>query len=152
MLASFSLYKVYKHDLQFLHSINASWWGWWSQSPSNALKLSHCNGIPIKIWHKMCPDMSLCSSMDCSPPGSSVHGILQARILEWVPISSSRGSSQFTDGTRVSYIPCAGRQILQHWATWEACPTAPCTKSRMATLPILAQHCPNVIKSTCFCL
>ena len=36
---------------------------------------------------------TLCNHMDCSPPGSSVHGILQARILEWVAISSSRGSS-----------------------------------------------------------
>ena len=40
--------------------------------------------------------------MDCSPPGSSVHGILQARILEGVAISSSRGSSQPRDRTRVS--------------------------------------------------
>ena len=39
-----------------------------------------------------CP--TLCDSMNCSPPGSSVHGILQARILEWVAIPSSRGSSQ----------------------------------------------------------
>ena len=39
-----------------------------------------------------CP--TLCNPMDCSPPGSSVHGIFQARILEWVAISSSRGSSQ----------------------------------------------------------
>ena len=38
--------------------------------------------------------LTLCDPMDCSPPGSSVHGILQARILEWVAISSSRGSSQ----------------------------------------------------------
>ena len=38
-----------------------------------------------------CP--TLCDLVDCSPPGSSVHGILQARILEWVAISSSRGSS-----------------------------------------------------------
>ena len=42
--------------------------------------------------------------MDCSPPGSSVHGILQARILEWVVIAFSRGSSPFRDGTRVSCI------------------------------------------------
>ena len=46
----------------------------------------------------------------CSPPGSSVHGILQARILEWVTISSSRGSFQPRDQTRVSYISCTGRQ------------------------------------------
>ena len=45
--------------------------------------------------------------MDCSPPGSSVHGILQARILEWVAISSSRESSQPRDRTQVSCI--AGR-------------------------------------------
>ena len=40
---------------------------------------------------------TLCIPMDCSPPGSSVHGISQARILEWVAISSSRGSSQPRD-------------------------------------------------------
>ena len=40
---------------------------------------------------QLCP--TLCDPMDCSPPGSSVHGIFQARILEWVAISFSRGSS-----------------------------------------------------------
>ena len=59
----------------------------------------------------------LCKVMDYSPPGSSVHGILQARTLEWVAISFSRGSSQPKDWTLISYI---GRQILYHWATWEA--------------------------------
>ena len=38
--------------------------------------------------------LPLCNTVDCSPPGSSVYGVLQARILEWVAISSSRGSSQ----------------------------------------------------------
>ena len=47
--------------------------------------------------------LTLCDSMDCSLPGSSVHGILQARILEWVAIPFSRGSSQPRDGTQVSY-------------------------------------------------
>ena len=52
----------------------------------------------------------LCSHMDCSPPGSSVHGILQARILEWVTISSSRGSSRLGDQTHGSCTSCvAGR-------------------------------------------
>ena len=50
---------------------------------------------------------TLCDPMDCSPPGSSVQGILQARILEWVAISFSRGSSQPRDWTQVSCI--AGR-------------------------------------------
>ena len=54
-----------------------------------------------------CP--TLCDSMDCSPPGSSVHGIFQARILKWVAISSSRGSSPPRDRAQVL---CIGRQIL----------------------------------------
>ena len=52
-----------------------------------------------------CP--TLCNPMDCSPPGSSVHGISQGRVLEWVAISFSRGSSQPRDRTQVSCI--AGR-------------------------------------------
>ena len=47
-----------------------------------------------------CP--TLCDPLDCSLPGSSVHGILQARILEWVAMPSSRGSSQPRDQTEVS--------------------------------------------------
>ena len=54
-----------------------------------------------------CP--TLCNPVDCSPPGSSVHGILQARILEWVAISFSRGSSQPRDQTQVSRI--GGRRL-----------------------------------------
>ena len=57
--------------------------------------------------------------MDCSLPGSSVPGILQAGILEWVAISFSRGSSRPRDQTCIS---CMGRQILNQWATWEAHP------------------------------
>ena len=67
---------------------------------------------------KLC--LILCDPMDCSPPGSSVHGIFQARTLEWVAISSSRGSSQPKDETHVSWSSCIGRQTLYHWATWEA--------------------------------
>ena len=55
-----------------------------------------------------------------SPLGSSVHGIFQARILEWVAISSSRISSQPRGETCVSCVSCFGRQILYHWVTWEA--------------------------------
>ena len=43
--------------------------------------------------------LTLCDPMDCSPPGSSVHGILQSRILEWVAISFSGGSFQYRDQT-----------------------------------------------------
>ena len=48
--------------------------------------------------------LTLGNPMDCSPPGSSIHGILQARTLEWVVISFSRGSSQPKDQTQVSRI------------------------------------------------
>ena len=53
-------------------------------------------------------------STDCSPPGSSVHGIFQAGILEQVAISSSRGSSQPKDRTGISCISCVDRWILYH--------------------------------------
>ena len=55
-----------------------------------------------------------------SPLGSSVHGILQARILEWVVTPSSRGLAQPRDQTQISCISCRDRQILHLWATWEA--------------------------------
>ena len=77
---------------------------------------------------KMCACLFSCSAVsdsfvtpqDCSPPGSSVHGIFQARILEWVPVSYSRGSSQPRDQTHVSWVSHIGRWILYCWATWEA--------------------------------
>ena len=64
--------------------------------------------------------VTLCDPMDCSLPGSSVHGIFQARILEWVAISYSRGSSWSRDQTCVSYVSCIGRWVLYPWGTWEA--------------------------------
>ena len=56
--------------------------------------------------------LTLCNPIDCIPQGSSVHGISQARILEWVAISFSRASSQSRDRTLVSWISCIGRQVL----------------------------------------
>ena len=58
--------------------------------------------------------------MDCSPQGFSVHGILQTGILEWIAVPSSRGSSGTRDWTHISCVSCISRQILYHWATWEA--------------------------------
>ena len=69
-------------------------------------------------WWFSCEVVSnSCDCMNCSPPGSSVHGILQARILEWVAISLSRGSSWPRDRTQVSHI--AGR-FFTNWAMREA--------------------------------
>ena len=62
------------------------------------------------VHAQSCP--TPCDPMDCSLPGSSVHGILQARILEWVATSYSRGSFWPRDRTRVSCNSCLGRQIL----------------------------------------
>ena len=61
----------------------------------------------VCVRTQSCP--TLCDPVDCSPPESTVHGILQARILEWVAISFSRGSSQLGDRTQVS---CFGWWIL----------------------------------------
>ena len=54
------------------------------------------------------------------PPGSSVHGIFQARVLEWVSIFYSRGSSRPRDQTCISSVSCIGRQILFHCTSQEA--------------------------------
>ena len=62
-----------------------------------------------------CP--TLCDPSDCSLPGSSLYGILQARILDWVAISFSRGTSQLREWTQVSCV--AGRRF-NLWATREA--------------------------------
>ena len=62
----------------------------------------------VEVRAQPCP--TLCSPVDCNPPGSSVHGVFQAGILEWVAMSSSRGSSQPRDQTWVSWVSCiAGR-------------------------------------------
>ena len=72
-----------------------------------------CLGLCVLVAQS-CP--TLCDPMDYSPPGSSVHRILQARILEWFAIPFSRGSSQPRDWNRVSCI--AGR-CFTSWATWD---------------------------------
>ena len=72
----------------------------------------------LRVGAQPCP--TLCDPMDRSPPGSSVHAILQARILGWVASSSSRGSSQPGNGNCISCVSFFGRGILYHWATWEA--------------------------------
>ena len=60
-------------------------------------------------------DMSVIDDpVDSSPPDASVHGILQARTLEWVAMPSSRGSSPPRDRTLISYVSCIGRQVLYY--------------------------------------
>ena len=65
-----------------------------------------------------CP--TLCDSIDCCQLDPSVHGVLQVRILEWVAISSSRGSFRPRGWSQVSCVSCMGRWILYLCVTWEA--------------------------------
>ena len=67
---------------------------------------------------KSCPTLFETPWTVCSPTDSSVHGISQARILEWVPISFSRGSFIPRDWT---HVPCIGKWVLYHWLTREDC-------------------------------
>ena len=68
--------------------------------------------------------LTLCNPMDCSPPGSSVHGILQTRILGRVAMPSCRGSSRPRDRTHLSYVSRTGRQALYHQHHQENIPPA----------------------------
>ena len=61
--------------------------------------------------HSAQPCPTLCNRVDCSPPGSSVHEILQASILEQAAMHSCRESSLLRDQTHVSYLLCIGRQV-----------------------------------------
>ena len=86
------------------------------------LKAKHCLKciLLVIIVHwvlmecaQLCP--VLCNPMYCSTPGSLIHGIFLTRILEWVAISFSRGSSQ---PRKLNLHPCIDKQILYHWTTW----------------------------------
>ena len=63
--------------------------------------------------------LTLCDPLDCSLPGSSVHGIFQAKVLEWVAISFSRGSYWSRDWTHISCIFCIAGGLFTHWAIWD---------------------------------
>ena len=92
----------------------------WSLSvPRGAHLIS--NNIPTSrvLTHNACVHAkslqswpTLCDPMDRSPPGSSVHGILQTRVLEWVAVPSSRGSSGPRGQIHVSHICCIGKRFF----------------------------------------
>ena len=104
----------------------------------------------------LCP--TFWDPMDGSPPSSSVLGILQAGIPEWIAISFSRGSSWTRHGTQVSYVSCIDRCILQHSAPWEAgCSITQClaTPQSSAFMPLRKwsrspedwTRCPHVLRT-----
>ena len=118
------------------HAVKKTKESHWQNVSVNILYSCKCFGICSWSWRQeprmgegcilccVCLVAQLCLTlrdpMEWSPPGSSVHGILQARILEWITMPSSRGSSQPRDGTHVSCISSIGRQVFSHSATWEA--------------------------------
>ena len=85
---------------------------------SRLLRITHVNrrqGLALISCFVTKSCSTLCDSMDYSPPGSSIHGISQARILEWVAIFFSKGSSWPVVWAGVS---CVFRLMLNLWATW----------------------------------
>ena len=124
----------------FLYHVSYTWvWFLYFQSLylySNVCMLSHLSCIwlfvmlmdwPARLlcpwdfpskntrkWNKLFSRVRLCDPMDCSLPGSSVHGIFSARVLEWVAIAFSRGQSRPRDQTHVFYVSCTDRQVLYH--------------------------------------
>ena len=93
--------------------------GTWLQSLDSVLKARKPldNGVFVNVSRGVCAKLlqsclTLCDAMDYSLPGSSVHGILQTRILEWVAMPSSKGSSLPRDRTHISYVSYIGRQVL----------------------------------------
>ena len=90
----------------------------WKASQSESTNIysyqQHFYCLSFSVVHAKSPHLCLtfCNPVDCSPPGSSVHGILQARILEWVAMPFSRGSSPPRDQAHVSYVSCSGRWAL----------------------------------------
>ena len=78
--------------------------------------------------------LTLCDPMDCSLPGSFVDGIFQARILEWVVISFSRGSSQPRDRTQVF---CTAGRLFTIWATREILPSPAAAAKSLQSCPTL---------------
>ena len=75
----------------------------------------------VCVWERvtqLCP--TFCDPMNCSPPGSSVHGILEARILEWVAMPFSRGSSWPTGDPGLTRVSCVAGRFFTVWALREA--------------------------------
>ena len=103
---------------------------------------SSIKSVKVKVLvDQSCP--TICDPMDYSPPGFSVHGILQARILEWVAISFSKRPSRPRDQTRVS---CIGRQILYHWATRESPRASYTVLINSQMMPVLLVRVPHFEK------
>ena len=85
---------------------------------SSSFNVCVCVCARVRTCARLCPTLG--NPMDYSPPGSPVHGIFQARILEWVTVPFSRGSSWPRDWICISCASWIGRWIFYHHASWEA--------------------------------
>ena len=105
----------YLLDLDQLHTCEFAW----ERSAKEEVSLASTTipgtrcSINARLVAQSC--LTLCNLNDCSLPGASVYGILQARILEWVATSSSKRSSQPRIWTCVSYVSCTSRWVPFHW-------------------------------------
>ena len=87
----------------------------WTQIHSFLWLIFHCIYVPVFcVCAQSC--LTPCNPVNCTPPGSSVHEIFQARILEWVPISYSRGSSWPRDWTHTSCVSSIAGRVFYQWA------------------------------------
>ena len=123
----------------FLELIEKTWYFWWMNSaqlsiifskkkkkkPSNMRKMPHFSNKSInKITYaqSLSRVWLFCHPMDYSAPGSSAHGIFPTRILKWVAIPSSKGSSQPRNQTYISCVSCiAGRLFTTELQVWINC-------------------------------
>ena len=104
-------------DSNPLHTITSTFENIYCRNSWKLILLNEENTIKCESESEVAQScLTLCDPMDCSLPGSSIHGIFQTRILKWVAISFSRESSQLRDKTQVSCI--AGR-LLTIWAIRE---------------------------------
>ena len=124
-ISEFKFLKNYSFILfssfSLLHS--SSGWVTWNSSlpgvyPATVLYPSHCgsNRILVCVYAQLYVTLQLHGR---SPPGSSGYGTFQARRLEQIAISDSRGSSQPSERTHISCSCCTGRHVLYHCTTWE---------------------------------
>ena len=104
---AYLFHNIYVKETFICWHQGISWKG--QKKPSKTKSYSLCLMVHLTSCCTYPRAIALCNVMDCSPPGSSIHGISQARILEWVTVSCSRGSSWPRDRTHISCFSCIGR-------------------------------------------
>ena len=110
------------HPVYLIYMLSMSWEmpGWMNHKLESRLPREISTTSDIQMHAKLLQScLTLNSPTDCGPTGPSVHGILQARILEWIAISFSRASSQPSDQNLVSYVSCMAGGFFTISTPWE---------------------------------